>query len=146
MNSYIEYSTRLSSEDARRLAALFPEEYKYDATGETAHTLMEDTKRRAIEYVFDLPFVSDIRDLPHRPGVYFLYDSELEEILYVGRSFDLNRRWSQHNLKGDMASGYSNVLYYDDTARQGVDQGIQEAFFILVLRPRYNHSVRLKIK
>ncbi|MGB3532129.1 MAG: GIY-YIG nuclease family protein [Microcoleaceae cyanobacterium] len=52
------------------------------------------------KYLWMFPFVSysDKRDLPQVPGVYLLAEKETKEILYVGSSKNLKRRWATHHL------------------------------------------------
>ena len=59
---------------------------------------------------FTLPFVSlrDKRFLPSKPGLYFVIDGA--NLLYVGRSKDLNVRWKSHHRYKQVAAMTKNPM------------------------------------
>lgn len=55
---------------------------------------------------FQLPFVSyqDKQYLPDTPGIYYLLNLQLNQIIYIGRSRNIRQRWTAHHRSCDAES------------------------------------------
>lgn len=90
----------------------------------------------------DWPHVSIQRTnkLPNRPGIYAVIGAE-KEVLYIGRSTNLRRRWRNHDKKKDL-EGLSKkdlkIAYCE--IENTVLLPIVEEFFIAQTSPRFNKT------
>jgi len=91
--------------------------------------------REEIDNLPNLPY-SWRSALPLYSGVYFVL-SETDELLYIGKAFNLRYRWSQHHKEAELASFKPSKICWlkiDLEALSAVESSLINAF-----RPKLNH-------
>lgn len=97
----------------------------------------QDTKKKGIEYIKNF-----VKNLPHKPGVYRMYDKS-ETLLYVGKAKDLKNRISNytrigaHNRRILRMINETNHMEFIVTKSE-IEALLLEANLIKQRNPRYN--------
>ncbi len=90
-----------------------------------------DTGLNLRNFVLQLPYVTSLRDIPHKSGVYFLVDDG-DEILRVGQSKDIYRRWAQRK-RSNFSLQFPRRLYLLCEHNTHFSLEALESIFILLL-------------
>lgn len=82
----------------------------------------------------------NIRKLPKIPGIYFVLNND-KELLYIGTTCNLKRRWKSHHLKKDLIDNkwYLVIKFYITKPFDTFEQ--EESFLIALLRPPLNKGI-----
>lgn len=91
--------------------------------------------------VTDMGKIKDIwvNEIPHLPGVYFFSDAD-KEIIYVGKTKDLQRRYIEHTNKTKV--GAEAVYYAYTHIPDAADVDMYETYYINKLKPKLNIGKR----
>jgi len=84
------------------------------------------------------------RQLPRETGVYFVIETATKKCVYVGKACDLRQRWKGHKLRPLLSAGHE--LRWKPVDRSWFcNAEHEEAFFIAVLRPKYNRILKANV-
>ena len=93
-------------------------------------------RNQALKYVIELPEFCGERSAS---GIYFVINQE-QSIIYIGKSVDIKQRVSQHRTRF-----HDCVFLWKARDSMFCEIEEEEAFWISILRPRYNRSIRCKL-
>lgn len=103
---------------------------------------------RSNAYLRGLPSVSlaGRAELPEIPGVYIAF-AEHADILYVGMSMNLRKRWQSHHRTSNLITHPGTRIYYVRLDAKYTPRQIRrlEAYCIKRFVPRYNNAPILNI-
>ena len=80
--------------------------------------------------------------LPDVPVVYFVIDDEVPEVLYIGRTDNLAKRWKAHHRAPQMQDHYRIYWLLVVAAHERVEL---ERAFIEGMNPRWNRTERIPL-
>lgn len=75
--------------------------------------------------------------LPPKPGLYFVLSPE-NQLLYIGRSINLQQRWGSHHRKKQTTAAEGAVFYLEVDAETDMD--VLEEELIQLLHPLWNQE------
>ena len=102
-------------------------------------------RMQIIQEVLNLPRTDEIRMLPDSSGLYFVFDKQRNEMIYVGQTKNsIQKRIYQHTharhfICPEEANDKRYWFYYQLEIH---NLTIMEAFFIAALTPRVNRIIR----
>jgi hypothetical protein len=103
---------------------------------------IKEYRERLFKLIINLPNVSSAADIPYCiSGVYFYINIIDNEILYIGKSIDIYRRWK---TRRDFSIDKTNKLFYMET-KHYIDKDNIEGLLILLFAPPHNRVVNSKV-
>src|SRR5690349_19308177 len=97
------------------------------------------TRAERIEKIQALPSLAfrHRQFLPDVPVIYFVLDDSVPELLYVGRTNNLEKRWKDHHRTPQMQDHYRIYWYLVVAAHTRAEL---ERAFIAIMDPRWNRT------
>lgn len=107
--------------------------------------LIADTRDNVRAWIDCLPEAQRVKDLPNSSGLYFVVHRGTQEVVYVGQSVHMKRRWVNHKLRKKVDNATCSIRYYIDNSYTPGNKDFLETFFICTLWPYLNRTVQYHI-
>jgi len=106
--------------------------------------MWEIVKTKLLEYIKSLECYHELKYLPRRSGIYFVFDDK-DDLVYIGKAVDCYKRWKGHQLKQAFTEeGWR--LYFQQGKSEGYHKlEAEEGAYILVFQPYVNKSVKVAL-
>lgn len=107
-------------------------------------TTMARIKRELLEFISTLPAYHNLKELPFKSGIYFVIDRREDEIIYIGKSGNIQFRWKGYShpvLRSRLADEWIEIRWKPLDKDHFYNLKHEEATYIALLCPWYNQRI-----